>query len=328
MKFGVIGPMWNDSMADLVLHGLELLGIENIWLGEIKSNSKFKNYVKVQRNKAFPKLDLISQSKIFDLAIEKKVSHIISVEQELHPIIVKKFKEIGIKVGIWFPDGIGNISSRQYIFACDYDGVFVTDRKLANKMVNIYGLKAHYLPESASLDWHSSSVEFGTVPYCVLIGDYYPTRLMLVKRLYQDGIPIKLFGARIPKWIPTDLVGEIDVKSSVFKNEKANIFRSHSAVININHIFDVSSTNQRLFEATAAGGAVVTEYVDIVEELFEIGKEVFVYQNYRELFENLTKLMGDTKLGKKTGDNAAIRTLTHHTIDKRLSFIINKLNRL
>ena len=328
MKFGVIGPLWSDSKADLVLHGLNLLGIENVWLGEIKLNSKLKNYVKIQANKAFFKLDLISQSKIFDAAVKNKVSHILSVEQELHPGMVKKFKEIGVIVGIWFPDGVGNISSRQYIFACDYDGVFVTDHKLANRMVNIYGLKAHYLPECASLEWHSSSVKFGTFPYCVLIGNYYPTRLMLIKRLYQDGIPIKLFGARIPKWIPSDLVGKIDVKPSVFKNEKANIFRSYSAVLNINHIFDVSSTNQRLFEATAAGGAVVTEYVDEIDELFEIGKEVFVYQNYNELFENLTKLMSDTKLGETTGDKAAIRTLSNHTIDKRLSFIVNKLHYL
>lgn len=83
--------------------------------------------------------------------------------------------------------------------------------------------------------------------------------------------------------------------------------------------------NMRTFEIPGAGGFQITDYIEGMEEHFEIGKEIVVYQfpvHFRELAEYYLKHDDERKAIAKRGYERAIRD---HTYEQRLKKIFEVL---
>jgi len=64
----------------------------------------------------------------------------------------------------------------------------------------------------------------------------------------------------------------------------------YNARIGINRHIDISenyANNMRLYETTGVGTLLITDYKDNLNDIFEIGKEVEIYHNERELIEKI-----------------------------------------
>ena len=84
--------------------------------------------------------------------------------------------------------------------------------------------------------------------------------------------------------------------------------------------------NMRTFEATACGALLITPNLPYLKELFEIGKEIVVYDDILDLEKKINYYLKHDKEREKIARAGQIRTLKDHTYSKRVEKIIKTLN--
>ena len=161
-----------------------------------------------------------------------------------------------------------------------YDALFFKEPHLVDRLQAFLGLPAYYLPEACNPRWHRPLVTAGTEPYFVVAGTMRPSRVRLIERLLSKGIPLKLYGGEIPRWLGESPIRAVHVGYPIWREEKARIFRSAVGVLNTLYTAEVFGVNARLFEATGSGAAVLTGFRPSLPELFDIGAEVLAYHDF------------------------------------------------
>jgi len=84
----------------------------------------------------------------------------------------------------------------------------------------------------------------------------------------------------------------------------------------------------RIFEVPACGTALLTEHVEGIEELFEIDKEIMVFDTVEELIEKARFLVSNPESAIKIGQAGQKRFLKEHTSKIRLRKILNEIKKL
>jgi spore maturation protein CgeB len=97
-------------------------------------------------------------------------------------------------------------------------------------------------------------------------------------------------------------------------------------VLNNLHPAEMNSVNARLFEATAAGGAVLCEHRDVLQDLFRVDEEVLAFSTFDELVDHCRLLLNDSGLTRTIGDAATQRAHAEHTYEIRLTAILEHLS--
>lgn len=214
---------------------------------------------------------------------------------------------------------------RAVMLIAPYDALFFHEPHLVDRFRATLDLPAYYLPEGCNPRHHRPAVPAGTEPYLVIAGNMYPSRLRLLERLTAKGIPVKVYGGGIPRWIGDSPVRHMHAGHPVFAEEKARIFRSAAGVLNNLHPAEVGGVNTRLFEATGCGAAVLSEFRPAIPALFMDGEEVLTFRDFDELVEQATRLLHEPGLTARLGDAAAARAHREHTIGHRLATILEKV---
>ena len=83
--------------------------------------------------------------------------------------------------------------------------------------------------------------------------------------------------------------------------------------------------NMRLFEATGTGSCLLTDYKSNLEELFEVGKEIVVYNDPDDCAEKIKWLLENDSERMKIALAGQKRTLLSHTVDSRTKSILEIL---
>ena len=96
-------------------------------------------------------------------------------------------------------------------------------------------------------------------------------------------------------------------------------------MLNNLHPAEMNSVNARLFEATAAGAAVLCEHRDALEDLFLVNTEVLAFSTFDDLVDQCRLLLNDSDLTRKVGDAATARAHADHTYEIRLKAILKHL---
>jgi spore maturation protein CgeB len=81
----------------------------------------------------------------------------------------------------------------------------------------------------------------------------------------------------------------------------------------------------RMFEVPAAGGLLLTQHHDGIEQFYEIDKEIITFKNSYEYNEKLKFLLRNENIVKKISQNGYSRFLREHESKKRLSSLINQI---
>jgi spore maturation protein CgeB len=120
-------------------------------------------------------------------------------------------------------------------------------------------------------------------------------------------------------------------KAPVYGSEMLSLFR-HSRVVLNYHIGIAGSYagNMRLFEVTGVGSCLLTDNKENMNELFDCGKEVVVYNNTEDCIEKARWLLAHEEERKQIAMAGQKRTLENHTVENRCrtitDIILTELN--
>jgi len=327
VRVGVIGPVGRDEFADNIGDALRRMGHQVAQLGPVHPshhNRNLHNATMLSRM-ALPSLDERAQRRIARAALEADCEIIINIDLRLMPSTVARLKRDGARVAFWFCDAVSQLG-RQLMLLAPYDALFFKEPHLVECLRANLGLPVYYLAEACNPGRHRPVVPAGTEPYLVVPGTMYPFRVRLLDRLIAKGVPVKLYGVGIPRWL-----GETPARSAhagryVTREEKAKVYRSAAGVLNTMHPAEVAGVNGRLFQAAGCGAAVLTEFRPKLPEVFAIGDEVLAFGCFDELVDQATRLLNEPGLSARLGDAAARRAHSDHTYEQRLAVILEKVS--
>jgi spore maturation protein CgeB len=326
VRVGVVGPLAPDYFAENVSDALKHTGHTVASLGTTgpRHRSRLLTTSRMLARQALPALDERSQRRIVRAAVEAECDVVINLDEGLMPSTVRQLKRAGMRVAFWFPDHVANMG-RQFMLLAPYDAIFFKDPHIVNRLHGILDLPIYYLPQGCNPRWHRPMSEAGTEPYLVIAGNMYASRVRLLERLAAKGIPLRLYGGGFPRWLGETPLRAAHTGRYIVREEKARVFRSAAGVLNTMHPAEVAGVNARLFEATGCGAAVLTDFRPTVPELFAVGDEVLVFDDFDSLVDQATRLLEETGLTSRLGDAAARRAHRDHTYDLRVAEILDKL---
>jgi spore maturation protein CgeB len=327
MRIGVIGAVEPDYFADNVGDALDRIGHSVTYLGPARVNHRSRRITGavMMARQAMPRLEDRAQQRIAQAALDAGCETIINLDAYLMPSTVTRLQSAGIRVAFWFPDAVSNLG-RQLMLLAPYDALFFKDPHIVDSLRASLDLPVYYLPQGCNPRWHRPLAPAGTQPYLVVAGNMYPSRVKLLERLIAKGIPLQLYGTDFPRWIGQTPARGIHTGRCIFREEKAQVFRSAAGVINSMHPAEIIGVNSRLFEAAGSGAAVITEFRPSVPELFDIGTEVLAYNDFGELVDHATRLLNEAGLTSRLGDAAARRAHRDHSYDLRVAEILEKVS--
>jgi spore maturation protein CgeB len=323
---GLIGPrghdLFLDNIGDSLLrmgHQISFLGCARVGLrGSISTSA-----ARVVLNAA-PNLEEHIHLRLVRRAVDRGCDAVINIEGGLSPVAVAGLRRQRIKVALWFPDAVSNLG-RARMLAAPYNAIFFKDPLLVRRLRDVLGLPVAYLPEACNPRWHRPVGEPGNDGHIVVVGNTYLSRLLLIRRLHEAGIPLAIYGGPPPRWAQKLLPSELFVRPPVFGEVKSRVFRGAAGVLNNLHPAEMHGVNCRLFEATAAGAAVLCESRPALSELFDTDREVMRFVTYSDLLEAIRALLADVRLTRDIGDAATKRAHAEHTYEVRLNTILDTL---
>lgn len=327
MRIGVIGPTGREEVAENISDALSRGGHKVTQLGPAHPSHRDSRVrtVAMLARMALHSLDERSQRRIVHSALDVECKVVINCDLRLAPSAVTQLRHNGVKVAFWFPDPVSHLM-RQLMVLAPYNALFFKEPHIVHLLKSNLGLPAFYLPEACNPRWHRPIVQAGTEPYLVVPGTMYPIRIKLLERLIGKGIPLRLYGVGIPRWIGETVARSSMTDRYVSLDEKARVYRSAAGVLNTMHPGEIGGVNGRLFQAAGCGAAVLTEFRPALPELFEVGHEVLAFHDFDGIIDQATRLLNEDSLTVRLGDAAAQRAHRDHTYEHRLNVILEKLS--
>ena len=107
-------------------------------------------------------------------------------------------------------------------------------------------------------------------------------------------------------------------RKAIFGNNMMNILKSSKILVNT-HIDDtLYAGNMRLFEGTGMGCLVLTDFKKDLDKIFQIKKEIEVFNSTSELIEKCKYFLKNEKELTNISKKGNLRTLSDHTYEQRV----------
>jgi spore maturation protein CgeB len=137
--------------------------------------------------------------------------------------------------------------------------------------------------------------------------------------------PVLQYGKTRVNSYSDKLLGKI--KPPVYGPDMLNLFHNSKIVLNF-HIGIAGdwAGNMRMFEVTGVGSCLLTDNKKNMSELFDIEKEVVVYENEHDCAEKVRWLLDHEDERKQIAISGQKRTLNSHTVENRCRSIIGIMN--
>lgn len=293
----VIGTRFPDSLADNLLTVLEDNGHPTrsvaSFRGQMAGPGRVRGRLRDELHQ-FPALAPRVQSHVIDAAEEFRPDLVVNVDVRLSDRVVARLREAArAPVVFWFPDSPGHSRGERFLLA-DYDALFFKDSFQCELYRRTLAVNAHFLPEACNPRWHRPVGDLfapASRPTVVVAASMYTTRFLLLRELVRRGIDLQIHGWAWPRWLPAaPELRACHRGPPVYREDKARAFRSASVALNTVNSFEGDGLNCRLFEATACGGVVLTEWRARLPELFEVGTEVHCYRDLDGLVTEIHRL--------------------------------------
>lgn len=321
MRVSVLGADWLDSFANNIASGLVDLGHAVTSHGDLRPRGSGR-WASVIVDSAFRShsLDARWQDRLIDGVLTANPDVVICADGRVTPAAVARLKAAGIRTAMWFPDAVVNLG-RMTMLAAPFDVLAFKDPTLVTHLQTCYTQHVRYLPEACNPRWHTPppGVTPGPGPV-VVVGNVYPSRMILLQRLHADGVPLLIYGSGFPRWAEPGPLQALHTFEHVTGPRKAMVFRNASAVLNNLHPAEIG-TNARLFEAAGSGAVVLAEHRPALDKLFE-PDELQIFRAYDELVETALAASRGEVDGRAIGDRAAARAHAQHRYVDRLSQLL------
>lgn len=232
-------------------------------------------------------------------------------------------KRFAIPLVAWCQDQLTTMD-RQYLIGSEYDHVFVKDHYIVEFLKEMAGLpNVHYLPEACNPRVHRT-VELSTADnkkYAAEVmtyGSLYYYRQAILSALKE--FDLKIWGAK-PDWLVDRLPGR-HMGRGVYETEKCKAVQAASITLNTLHYGEIRSLNARAFEIAGIGGFQLMSHSPVVNDHFEVGKEIETFASRKELVEKIRYYLNNP--GRRFEISAAGQRRAHseHTFKQRIEVIL------
>lgn len=103
-----------------------------------------------------------------------------------------------------------------------------------------------------------------------------------------------------------------------YENDLPKVYNGSKINLNITMAQMKEAINQRVYDVSACGGFVLSDFRPDLERLFELGKEVVCYQNIKELKALCDHFLSHPREREEMADRAQKRVLREHTYMVRM----------
>jgi spore maturation protein CgeB len=326
VRIGIVGSTDPDTFEDNIAFALGDMGHSVVGLGSARPRirNRFAHQAADLILQAYPRVEEKFHDRIVCHAIEEECQVVLTTDGRLGPLAVRKMRQSGIATVLWYPDPVTSMG-RQRMLTAPYNAMFFKDALLVRRLRGTLGIPVWHLPEACNPQWHKPIGRPGSKKHIVVAGNTYMTRLLLLERLHRDGVPLIIYGNPVPRWAPRVIPPSLHQGRLILREQKSRVFREAAAVLNNIHPAEMSGVNARLFEAAAAGAAVLCERRPELSKLFDTKREVLPFTTYEELLERIRELLDDVSVTKSVGDAASKRAHADHTYEDRLAKILEKV---
>lgn len=257
-------------------------------------------------------------------------------ENELERSVLREITDAGDTVTFnWFCDDDWRFESFSRVWAPAFTFVSTTTASALPKyraagidrvIKTQWGAATHrYRPAGRSLE---HGVTF--------VGQNYGDRPAVVAGLRRAGIPVQTWGTgwAVSRWQRTilekrgirhlgggALLRRRDARTRCSQEEMIAIFEQSRVSLNLTAASQGSGRQikGRTFEIPACHGLLVTGAADGLEEYYEPGREVIVYESEAELPEVVRSLLGDEDRRNRISEAGYLRTVTEHSYQRRFT---------
>ena len=178
------------------------------------------------------------------------------------------------------------------------------------------------------------------------IGRPHGIRRKIIEKLRKVGIDVKCFGEGWPSGhVSQEKMLKIFSQSKINLNfsKSSGVFWKQIGLIFLHRKFDRSiginnplkwyenfqvllvqrrrQLKGRNFDVPGCGGFLLTEYIEKLEDLYKIGKEIECFFNFNELVEKIKYYLEHNEERERIAQAGYERTLRDHTSEKRLNEI-------
>ncbi len=285
-------------------------------------NDKARHILKQVEDRLFPNRFSIQEKWLLKVYKSFKPDIVLCLTQALHEEVLLELHQQKIITICWWGDTAANMT-KQGLLCYGWDFIFIKDQFAEQKLRSL-DLNAHYLPEAMNPDWHTWCFDH-TGSGILFAGNTYDYRHFLLRKLIATGkYQIDLYGNKPPRWAAPD-IQSVYKNKYIVKKEKSLAFGNALACINSTAMSEFDSLNCRAFELAGAGGLQILEYRPAVEELFEPGTEILVYNSFNELTSILDRLITDRDAFHAVRIAGHRRASQEHTYAHRLTTMLNHL---
>ncbi|WP_157756696.1 glycosyltransferase [Plantactinospora sp. KBS50] len=326
MKLGIIGPQGPDTFATNIGDAAQRMGHQVVPLGSGRPRHATLAGRAVQHVlESVPDVERRLHARLARAAQAHECDAVLSTNHALAAEAVAELRRARIPVALWYPDAVVNMG-RQWMLLAPYSVVFTKDPLLARRLRDTLDINARYLPQACNPRWHRPMSEPATERTIVVAGNVYPSRLLLLRRLHEAGIPLSLYGAPVPRYLLPTMPPGLRMRPPIFREDKSRVFRGAAAVLNNLHPGEMTGVNLRTFEATGAGAAVLCEDRPVLADLYDPGREIVSFTTVAELIERARELLDEPRRTAEIGDAATKRAHAEHTYEHRLPELFAQLS--
>lgn len=106
---------------------------------------------------------------------------------------------------------------------------------------------------------------------------------------------------------------EKDMKPDLYGIAYYSVLNQYNICLNLHAPMGNGAGNMRMFEATGIGTCLLTDYKDENSELFDVDKEIVVYESFEDMVEKAKWLLDNPKKAQEIALAGQKRTLTDYT---------------
>lgn len=252
---------------------------------------------------------------ILELAKSENPDYIffITYQDQISHKTLKKLNQQGYRVIGWFSDDHWRFDNYSKFIARNLFYSITTDDKTFTKykLNNLNVIKSQWAANPKYYYPVTSTKRYDIT----FVGQKYSPRDEIIKYIKSNHIPIETFGKGWGNYIPFEEI------ISIFSNSKINLNISASSLDP-----KIKQIKGRLFEVPMCGGFLLTDYVDNLENYFDIGKEIVCYENEKDLIHKIKYYLKNEDERKKIAMKGYYASLERHTWDNRFRDIFKKLD--
>ena len=208
-----------------------------------------------------------------------------------------------------------------------YSDLFYTFEPHDIQELKKYNIESKFLPMAYDPDTYHKLERKAEEVDISFVGYIYPNRREFFDNVIKNNphLKIQLWGP----WVHYNIYLQYEYKirrkelgkrinnCQVIPRKVNEIYNGSKICLNCHHPQSIQGVNPRTFEIPGAGGFELTDYKEVLGDLFEIGTEIECYRNEKELFEKIEYYIENEDERIKISKRGHKRVLKDHTFKNR-----------